>query len=70
MPIYPVTKKCEFIVRITKKLPPFSPPFCGPLEFGPGRLTREICVWPMCACKIPDPLRFAGVIREEVIAKQ
>ena len=36
MPICSVTKKCEFIVPITKKLPPFSSPFCAPLPAAPG----------------------------------
>ena len=64
MPICPVTKKCEFIVHVTKRLPPFRRimrPF--------GRravakvLTREIWVRPihMPVKFYSDPLRFARV---------
>jgi len=37
-----VTKKCEFTVPVTNKLPPFSLPFCAPLAQGAKILTREI----------------------------
>jgi len=42
MPIYPITKKCEFIVPVTKKLPPFTAPFRAPLAQGTKILTHEI----------------------------
>ena len=37
----PVTKKCEFIVPVTKN-DAFSPPFCSPLAQRAIILTREI----------------------------
>ena len=53
MPIYPVTKKWEFILYpLQKKLPPFSTPFCAPLAQGVKILTREIWVRPTYVCVI------------------
>jgi len=42
MSICPITKKCEFNVPVTKKLPPFLPPLGTSLAHATKILTHEI----------------------------
>jgi len=62
MPICPVTKKCEFIVPVTKNMHLFPPTFCAPLAQGVIILKHENMRFEV-GCS--DLLRFAGVIREK-----
>jgi len=45
-------KKCEFIVPVTEKHPPFSPTLCAPLAQGAKILKLEIRFPRTYACKI------------------
>jgi len=48
-----VYKENDFIVPVTKKHPPFSPPLCAPLAHCAKILTREIWVRPTHARRRP-----------------
>jgi len=54
--LYPLQKTCTF-----------SPPFCARLAKGAKILTREIEFGLKRRVFYPDPLRFAGVVREKPI---
>ena len=48
MPICPVTKKCDFIVRVMKKTPTFLAAICAPLAQGAQFNTCDLSLVYIC----------------------